>query len=315
MKIVFMGTPEPAARILEALRGGGHEILAVVTQPDRPRGRGQKITFSPVKEKALEHNFPVEQPEKVKGNQVFISRLKSLDPEVIVVVAYGRILPKEILQLPKFGCVNVHASLLPKYRGAAPIQWALLNGEKETGITIMKIDERLDTGDIILQEKIKIEENDDALALTQKLFDRGSDLLLKALAQIEERRVKYSPQEEAEATNAPALTKESGEIDWRRSAAEIHNRVRALVPWPGAHTFFKEKLLKIWRSNIHVLDLETKYKLPGTVVHLVKKVGFIVATGAGHLLILEVQPEGKKRMGAYEFVIGHDVKIGETLPN
>jgi len=257
MKIVFMGTPEPAALIFEALRGAGHDVLAVVTQPDRPRGRGQKITFSPVKEKAIEHDLPLEQPEKVKGNRNFIARLKSLEPDLIVVVAYGKILPREILEIPKHGCINVHASLLPKYRGAAPIQWALLNGEKETGVTIMKVDERLDTGDIILQDKVKIGEEDDALSLTKKLFDRGGELLLRALSQIEERRIKFFPQEEAKATNAPAITKESGEIDWRRSAAEIHNRVRALVPWPAAHTFCREKSLKIWKSKIHVADLET----------------------------------------------------------
>ncbi len=315
MKIVYMGTPETAASMLEALLGAKHQILAVVTQPDRPRGRGQKISFSPVKEIALKHNLPIEQPEKVKDNKIFISYLKSLNPDIIVVVAYGRILPKEILGIPKYGCLNVHASLLPKYRGAAPIQWALLNGEEETGITIMKIDELLDTGDIILQEKVKIEENDDAITLFKKLFSLGGGLLLKVLEQIERGEAKYIPQKDAEATNAPAIAKESGEIDWRKSALQIHNRVRAMLPWPVAHTFYKEKLLRIWKSNIHVADLETKYKLPGTILHLVKNIGFIVATGKGHLLIREVQPAGKKRMGAHDFVIGHDVKIGETLPN
>jgi methionyl-tRNA formyltransferase len=315
MKIVFMGTPESSVSSLEALLSAGHQILCVVTQPDRPRGRGQKISPSPIKELALKNNLPIEQPEKVKGNDILISFLRSLHPDIIVVAAYGKILPKEILEIPIHGCINVHASLLPKYRGAAPVQWALLNGEQESGVTIMKMDELLDTGDIVLQEKVKIGEEDNALTLSKKLFERGSKLLIKALEEIEAGKVKYVPQNHAEATNAPAIARESGEIDWRKSASEIHNRVRAMVPWPCAHTLRREKLLKIWKSELHVLDLETRYKLPGTMVAIVKKVGFIVATGKGHLLIREVQPEGKKRMPAYDFVIGHDVKIGETLPN
>jgi len=315
MKIVFMGTPEEASAVLQALLTSKHEILAVVTQPDRPRGRGQKVSFSPVKEAALKHSLPIEQPEKVKGSEVFVSFLKSLHPDIIVIVAFGRILPKAILDIPRYGCINLHASLLPKYRGAAPIQWALLNGEKETGITVMKINELLDTGEIILQEKVKIEESDKATTLSKKLFALGGKLLLGALEQIEQGKAKYISQNEPGATYAPALTKESGEIDWKKSAAEIHNRVRALIPWPVAHTFYQKKLLKIWKTEIHVADLETKYKLPGTIVQIVKNIGFIVATGKGHLLVLEVQPEGKKRMGAYEFAIGHAVKMGEVLPN
>ena len=315
MKIVFMGTPETSAAILEDLIRAKHEILCVVTQPDRPKGRGQKITFPPVKETALKYSLPVEQPEKIKKNEIFFVFLKSLRPDIIVVVAYGRILPKEILDVPQFGCINVHASLLPKYRGAAPVQWALLKGEKETGVTIMKINELLDTGDIILQEKVEIEDRDTAETLAKKLFNLGGKLLLQALERIEKREAKYVPQKETEATQAPAITKESAEIDWRKSAREIHNRIRALIPWPVAHTFYKEKLLKIWKSEIYVADLETRFKLPGSMVQIVKHTGFIVATGKGHLLVLEVQPEGKKRMPAYDFVIGHDVKIGETLPN
>lgn len=315
MRIVFMGTPEAGAKVLSDLISAKHEILAVVTQPDRPKGRGQKISFSPVKELALKYALPIQQPEKVKGNEVFISFLKSLNPEIIVVVAYGKILPKEILAIPKYGCVNVHASLLPKYRGAAPIQWAILSGEKETGVTIMKLEELLDTGEIILQEKVKIEEEDDAVTLSKKIFDLGSKLLLKALEEIAQGKAKYVKQNEAAATYAPAITKESAEIDWRKSAVQIHNRIRAMVPWPVAHTFYKEKLLKIWKSEIHLADLETRYKLPGTIVGIIKKVGFIVATGKGHLLVTSVQPEGKKRMPAYDFVIGYKLKIGEVLPS
>ena len=315
MRIVFMGTPLAAADTLKALIEAKHEILCVVTQPDRPKGRGQKISFPPVKELALKHGLPLEQPEKVKGNAVFISLIKSLEPEIVVVVAYGRILPKEMIDIPKYGCINVHASLLPKYRGAAPIQWALLNGEKETGVTIMKIDELLDTGEILLQQKVKIEESDNAETLSRKLFAAGSERLLEALKQIEEGKAKYSPQREAEASNAPAITKESAEIDWRKAAVEIHDRVRALVPWPVAHTFYREKLLKIFKSEVSVADLGAKFRVPGTIAAIVKQEGFVVAAGSGHLLILEVQPAGKKRMRAYDFVIGHDVKIGEILPS
>ena len=315
MKIVFMGTPEPAAKILQELISAKHEIVCVVTQPDRPKGRGQKITFLAVKELALKHTLPVEQPEKVKNNGVFVPLLKSLNPDIIVVAAYGKILPKEILAIPKYGCINVHASLLPKYRGAAPIQWALLKGEKETGVTIMKIVERLDAGDIILQEKIKIKDDDNALTLSKRLFDIGGKLLLKALKQIEQGKAKFTPQNEAGATQAPSITKESGEIDWKKSATEIHNRIRAMIPWPVAHTFYKEKLLKIWKAKVYMTDFETKFKLPGTVVEIIKNTGFVVATGAGYILVVEVQAEGKKRMSAYDFAIGHDVKIGKTLPN
>ena len=315
MKIVFMGTPEPAAKILQDLVTAKHEILCVVTQPDRPKGRGKKISFPPVKEIALKHTLPIEQPEKLKGNQTFFSFLKSLSPDIIVVVAYGKILPKKILDIPKHGCINVHASLLPKYRGAAPIQWALLKGEKETGVTIMKLDEGLDTGDILLQKKIKIEENDNAISLLKKLFDAGQRLLLRVLEQVKSGKVEGKKQDDAKSTYAPLITKESGEVDWKKTAEEIHNRIRAMLPWPVAHTFYRGKLLKIWKSQIHVIDLETKNKLPGTIVQIVKNVGFIVATGNGHLLISEVQPEAGRRMSAASFVNGHDVKIHETLPN
>lgn len=313
MRIIFLGTPEPAAKILEALVEAKHKILCVVTQPDRPRGRGQKVTFSPVKEVALKHALPLEQPEFVKNNPVFTSLLESLKPDIGVVVAYGKILPKEILDIPKFGFVNVHASLLPKYRGAAPIQWALLRGEKETGVTVFKLMELLDAGPIVVQEKIEIKEGDNAETLSHKLFEEGSRLLLKVLDEIGKGKAQYLPQREAEATFAPSITRESGEIDWRKSAEEIHNRIRALVSWPGAHTFYREKRLKILRSKIHIVDFAVKLKAPGTIVQIVKDEGFIVATGSGHLLIAEVQPEAGKKMKAYDFVIGYSVKVGEII--
>lgn len=315
MKMVFFGTPGPAAGVLEILIKAKHQILCVVTQPDRPRGRGQRVTFSPVKEMALKNALPIEQPEEVKNNPVFESLLKSLKPDIAVVVAYGKILPKDILDIPEHGFINVHASLLPKYRGAAPIQWALLKGEKETGVTIFKLTELLDAGPIVLQKKVKIGEEDDAEIVSEKLFAEGAALLLKALRQIENGNAKYKLQKEADVTFAPSLTKESGEIDWKKSALEIHNRIRALLPWPAAHTFFRGKRLKILKARPFVMDLAAGPKVPGTIIHILKTEGFIVATGAGDILILEVQLEAGKKMKARDFVIGHDVKAGETLPN
>lgn len=315
MRIVFFGTPEAAAETLQRLIEAKHQILLVVTQPDRPRGRGQKLTFPAVKEIALKHALPIEQPEDVKNNPVFKSLLESLKPDIAVVVAYGKILPKEVLDIPKYGFINVHASLLPKYRGAAPIQWALLKGEKETGITIFKLTELLDAGPILLHKKVEIDEEDDAENLSKKLFSEGGEILLKALKTIEEGKTKFIPQNEAEVTYAPSLKKESGEIDWKKSAREIHDRIRALISWPAAHTFCHGKRLKIYKARPYALDLAGGTPLPGTIVHILKPEGFVVATGQGNLLVLEVQPEAGRRMKAHDFIIGHDVRIGETLPN
>ena len=312
MRLVFMGTPEPAATVLKALIEAGHEIAAVVTQPDRKKGRGQKLAFSAVKEIALKNNLPVLQPEKVKKNQELVNQLKELSPEIIVVVAYGKILPIEILELPKHGCLNVHASLLPKYRGAAPVQWAILKGEKETGLTIMKLDELLDTGDIILQEKVKIDDTDTTTTLLEKLFARGSNLLLKTLEKIKDGTASLQKQKDKEATFAPLLDKEAGTIDWQKPSLDIDRRIRAMIPWPGASTYFQGKFLKIWQAK----PVEsTGSEKPGTITEIVKNQGFVVKTGKGALLVLEVQLAGKNRVSAFQFAIGHDVKIGESLPN
>lgn len=311
MNIIFFGTPEPAAGILEQLIADGYQIVLVVTQPDRPKGRGQKVTFPAVKEVALKHSLPIEQPEKVKNNPVFKTLLQSLKADLAIVVAYGKILPPELLNIPAHGFINVHASLLPKYRGAAPIQWALLNGEKESGVTIMQVAEQLDAGDLIAQAKVMITEQDDAITLAKKIFAVGGELLTQTLPQIADGKIKLVPQNEAEVSFASVLTKESGEIDWRKSAAEIHNRVRALVAWPSAQTLYHGKMLRILKSHV----VEEKKALPGTIVEIIKQVGFVVATGKGALLIVEVQPAGGKPMLAYDFAIGHKVKIGATLPN
>jgi methionyl-tRNA formyltransferase len=315
MKIVYFGTPEPSAKILELLLEHKYEILCVVTQPDRPRGRGQKLSFSAVKEVALRHGLPLEQPEEVKNNSVFKTYLQSLGFDLGIVVAYGKILPKEILVIPRMGFINVHASLLPKYRGAAPIPWALLKGEEETGVTIFKLTELLDAGPIVAQRKLRIEEEDNTETLTRKLFALGAELLLESLPKLEKGEVEFIPQNEAEVTFAPSLTKESGEIDWHKSAFEIHNRVRALYPWPTAHTFYRGKRLKILRTRIMIPQLTPKLPLPGSILQIVKEEGFVVATGAGGLLILEVLPEAGRRMKAYDFVMGHGLREGDTFPS
>lgn len=314
MRIIFMGTPKESASVLQTLLDAKQEIVLVVTQPDRPKGRGLKVKPSAIKELSLKQGLPLEQPESVKDT-TFIKILESLKPDIIVVAAYGKILPKAILSIPKHGCINVHASLLPKYRGAAPIQWALLKGESETGVTIFKLDELLDTGSIILQEKIKIEDEDNAGTLSKKLFKLGSELLLKAITFIEKGQATYTSQPAAQVSYAPSITKESGSLDFKKSAVEVHNRIRAMNPWPGAYTFYKGKRLKILLSDIKISNLATGAHSPGTIIDMVKNVGFIVATSKGHLLIKEVQPEGGKAMRAYDFIIGHKVKVGEVLPS
>ncbi len=290
MKIVFMGTPNQAAFCLNALIEAQEQIVCVITQPDRPKGRHLHQTPSPVKELALKYKIPVETPEKIK-EPTFIDKIRAFAPDLIIVVAYGKILPKELIDVPKYGAINLHASLLPKYRGAAPIQWAILKGEAETGVTIMKISETLDTGNIILQEKIPIEPDDTSEILSDKVFTQGAQTLLLAVDQIKKGAAKQTPQKEYEATYAPLITKESGEIDWKKSAVEIKNRIRALIPWPVAHTFYNGKMLKIFKAE--AASVPGKYQ-PGEIVDV--KNDLIVASGAGGLLIKEVQLEGSRKM-------------------
>ncbi|MFA4844135.1 MAG: methionyl-tRNA formyltransferase [Candidatus Margulisiibacteriota bacterium] len=315
MKIVFFGTPEPAAKILASLPARGVEIVGVVTQPDRPKGRGLKSAFSPVKELALQHKWPLSQPERVKSNPDFQAWLMNLKPDLAIVVAYGQILPQTVLDIPRHGFINLHASLLPKYRGAAPIQWALLKGEKVTGLTIFRLTAGLDTGPILAQQPVVIEDNDNAATLSARLFTAGEELLVKTLPAIADGRAPGEPQDEAAATYAPTLTKESGEIDWKKSAREIHDRIRGLYPWPAAHTFFHGQRLKLLVSELAGLDLSTAAHLPGTIVSLLKGEGFIVATGEGNILIKQLQLAAGKALKASDFSHGHDVKTGETLPN
>jgi methionyl-tRNA formyltransferase len=306
-----MGTPEPAAKCLKALLDAKFEVAAVITQPDRPKGRGLAISAPAVKELALTYNIAVYQPEKIKDKSS-IELVKKIAPDLIVVVAYGKILPKEIIDSPKFGSINVHASLLPKFRGAAPIQWALINGEKETGITIQKVAFELDSGDIILQEKVSIAESDNISTLTKKLFEIGSRLLIKAVKDIEAGKVSYQKQDASKVSFAPTLKKETGQIDWKKSSREISNLVRGCDPWPVAFTYYKGKMLRIYSSET---GLEPSKYEPGTVIDCVNDEGFEIACGTGSLFVKEVQLEGSKRMHAWQFMNGHELKVGSSLPS
>lgn len=323
MRIVFMGTPDFAVPCLEALVAAGHEIAGVVTQPDRPKGRGHKLTPPPVKVLAEAKGLPVNQPERIKHPD-FVGTLKELAPEMIVVVAFGQLLSKEILTLPKYGCVNVHASLLPGYRGAAPIHWAVINGETETGVTIMYMDEGLDTGDMILRESIPIEAGDTTGTVHDKLSAMGARLLVEAVAQIAAGTARRVPQDHAKSTYAPILTKEVELIHWEKNAAEVRNLIRGLNPWPGAFTYYGGQVLKIWSAEEweegtvsvaagRVAASNQPENRPGQVTAVLPKSGFVVLTGHGRLLVTEVQLQGSRRMPAADFVHGHGVTPGIVL--
>lgn len=296
MKIIFMGTPDFAVPSLRILIESKHEVLAVVTAPDKERGRGLKISFPPVKEFAVENNLPVLQPEKLKDEQ-FINSLKNFNADLFVVVAF-RILPKEVFTIPPKGSFNLHGSLLPRYRGAAPIQWALINGEKETGLTTFALDEKVDTGNIFLQEKIKIEDEDDFGSLHDKMSTAGAELVLRTVELIESGSFELKEQDGSLASPAPKITKETGKIEWNKSAKEIHNLVRALSPHPGAYFYFGNKQIKIYKTKI---DNSVS---PGTGKIMQIKNQLFAGCGNGTLEILELQQEGKKRLSADEFLRG-----------
>jgi methionyl-tRNA formyltransferase len=307
-----MGTPEFALPSLNALHQSGHTILAAVTQPDRPKGRGGHLAPPPAKVMAERFGLPVLQPTKMKDPD-FLKSLSALKPEMIVVVAFGRILPPEILDLPPRGCINVHASLLPKYRGAAPIQWAIINGEQETGVTTIRMDPGMDTGDILLHERVSILPEDTAGSLSVRLAERGADLLLRTLKGIESGDVVPMAQDHSAATMAPMLVKEAGEIDWAQPAVKIVNRIRGLSPWPGAYTFYQDERWRIWKAALRD-EMEDKAdgEPPGTILKTGRE-GISVATGEDLLNILELQPENGRRMGVREFLAGHSVEQGVVL--
>lgn len=311
MRIVYMGTPDFAVNPLRALAEAGYEVVGVVTQPDKPKGRGKTMMSTPVKEEALKHGYPVYQPVKVREPE-FMETLKALKPDIIVVAAFGQIIPGSILELPKFGCINIHASLLPKYRGAAPIQQAVIDGEKESGVTIMKMGTGLDTGDMISKIVVPITPSETGGSLFDKLAEAGAKLLIKTLPHIFDGTAVYEKQpEESPTPYAGMITKQMGKIDFSKSAKELERLVRGLNPWPSAFTFWNGKTLKVWESSV-AEDTDASGLEPGTVVKTNKN-GIYVACGQGVLVLSQVQLEGKKRMDADAFLRGCKIDAGSRF--
>lgn len=308
MKVIFMGTPEFSVGTLKALAEAGHEVVLAVTQPDKPKGRGGRMQYPPVKEMALEYGIPVFQPKKIRAPEC-VEELRKYEADIMVVIAFGQILPKEILEMTPYGCVNVHASLLPKYRGAAPIQWAVINGEKVTGVTTMQMDEGLDTGDMLLKTEVPITEEETGESLHDKLAKAGAALCVETLAKLQEGSIIPEKQGESPTAYAKMLDKKLGNIDWTKSAVEIERLVRGLNSWPSAYTYWNKKVVKIWKAS--VTD-ENSNEQAGTVVK-VEKDGFYVQTGNGLLKVLELQIPGKKRMDAGAFLRGYTIEPGEVF--
>ena len=310
MNIVFMGTPDFAVESLKSLYEAGHNILAVVSQPDKPSGRGMKLVATPTKAYALEKNIKVYQPEKVRNNEEFINELKALNPDVMVVVAYGKILPEVILEIPKYGCINVHGSLLPKYRGAAPIQWAIINGEAETGITTMYMDKGMDTGDMLLKETIQIEENDTYGSLYEKLKILGGQLIVKTLDELQKGNLNREKQSD-DFSVAPMIFKENCKIDWSKTAFEIRNLVRGVNPAPGAWTVLDEKIYKIWECE--EIDEPAFSQKCGTVLIANSKEGLVISTGKGAIKVNVIQAPNSKRMNILDYLRGNTIEVGSVM--
>lgn len=307
MKIVFFGTSEFAVTVLRRLIDLKHKVLAVVTQPDRQKGRRLKVSSPPVKVLALTRDIPVYQPLDASGKDS-AAYLKKIDADLFVVVAFGQILKKEILEIPKIFSINIHSSLLPKYRGAAPINWAIINDDRTSGVTIIKMNERMDEGDIILKKEIAIDSGDTGITLSERLADLGADALDEAMKLIESGPIKFIKQDDSAATYAPKLKKEDGCINWKESALNIHNKVRGLLPWPGAYTHFKGKVLKI--LNTEVLESAPDKGTSGEVVDIIRHRGIVVKTSGGSILIKYVQIEAKKPFDTDAFLCGHKIKLG-----
>ena len=309
MILVFCGTPRFAVPTLEKLVEGGHSVPLVVTQPDRPRGRGMELTISPVKGSAVRLGIQVIQPGKIKNNEEFRQQLSELRPDAIIVVGYGRIIPQWMIDLPRFGNLNLHASLLPKYRGAAPIQWAIAQGESVTGATTMRIDAGIDTGDILMQRELPIAADDTAETLGPKLAIIGAGLMVETLRGLESAQIRSTPQDHAKASLAPILTKEDGRIDFQRTATEIFNRLRGFQPWPGGHTLFRERQLQVHRA--HPVDQSVRLA-PGQIS--VESTRLLAGCGSATTLeVIELQLEGKRRMSARDFINGYQPQPGEKL--
>lgn len=315
MRILFMGTPDFALVSLQTLVEAEWDVVGVVTQPDRPAGRGRKMIHSPIKTYALEKNLPIYQPNRASSKH-FVNTIKDIQPDLIVVVAYGHILKKRLIQIPPKGVINVHASLLPKYRGAAPIQWAIAKGETETGVTTFYIDEGMDTGDIILQRSIAIGADETAGQLHDRLANLGAEVLLETVQKIANNTAPRIPQDHESATVCCLLTKDDGKIDWTISAAEIYNHIRGMTPWPGAFTNFKssndnEITFKIFETEV-AHDLSETDQPPGTIIDVYKG-GIFVQTGAGILRIKTLQPPNRRKMNVEEYLAGHDINIGDRM--
>ena len=317
MNVVFMGTPDFAVDTLKAIEQAGHQVSLVITQPDKQKGRGKKILYTPVKEAALEAGMEVMQPEKIKEPEV-LERLTAIAPDVIVVVAYGQILPESILNLPKYGCINVHASLLPKYRGAAPIQWAVINGEKVSGVTTMYMAKGLDTGDMIERVEVELSPEETGGSLHDKLAKAGAELLVSTLDKLEKGTASRTPQNDAESCYASMLRKSLGNICWEDPAEKIERLIRGLSPWPSAYTYLNGKTLKLWNVTIVKEDAlpegALKEQPAGTILYVDKKC-FLIQTGQDCLRVNEIQLEGKKRMLTDAFLRGYHLEAGTKLEN
>ena len=310
MNVVFCGTPQFAVPTLEKLVAAGHSVHLVLTQPDRPKGRGLELVSSPVKQSALKRGLPIYQPEKVKTNDELRAKLETISPDAIIVVGYGRIIPKWMLDLPTYGNINLHGSLLPKYRGAAPIQWAIAKGEKVTGVTTMRIDEGLDTGDILLQQELTVLADDTSETVAPRLAEIGANLMIETLRGLATDSITARRQNDAEATLAPILKKEDGRIDFSRSAQEIYNRFRGFQPWPGAFTSFRGR-----NMNVAAMKPISEGTIDLAPAELVARDGRLLAGCADQTVIelLEVQPEGKKKIAARDFIHGYRLQAGERL--
>lgn len=308
MRIIFMGTPDFSVPALEALVKADHQVLAVVTQPDKPKGRGKEVQMTPVKAKALEFQIPVYQPVKARDPE-FVKVLADLEPDSIVVAAFGQLLPKSILDIPKFGCVNIHASLLPKYRGASPIQYAVINGEKESGITTMMMAEALDTGDMLDQESVVLDEEETGGSLHDKLSEVGGRLILKTLKKLEEGTAVLTPQDDAKTCYVGMIKKSMGNIDWSMDAVSIERLIRGLNPWPSAYTVWNGKVIKLWKAKVIHKEYEGVH---GQVVETGRDC-LVIKTGKGGLSICELQLQGKRRMDIRAFLRGYPIAEGTTL--
>lgn len=310
-----MGTPDFAVDTLDAIVKEGHEVLLVVTQPDKAKGRGKKLQFTPVKEKALEYDLLVAQPEKVR-EEAFMEELESLAPDVIVVVAFGQLLPERILNIPKYGCINVHASLLPAYRGAAPIQWAVIDGLEESGVTTMYMEKGLDTGDIILQSRLALAEDETGGSLFERLAKEGANLLIRTLKELEAGTATRTKQDDSQSSYAKMLTKDMGNLDFAQDAVVLERLIRGLNPWPSAFTRLGDKTLKVYEAKVLTNEeanaLNGDVTVPGTII-VVDKKSFTVRCGNGALRILNLQLEGKKRMDTSAFLLGYKIEVGEML--